>query len=187
MTTQFKSLDGENLRSLRGLATGIYLDGQCYEFAVALHRGLGWQMFGLMEGKTIRHAILESEPLKFWDVRGPLKPTDIGKPFGMVTPSLQRITEKDLHKVRPVFDEAVERASLVAQAMWPDLPWKAGTLQSRALGFIDELEKLCRKHKIWIRAPWPAAQIVLCAAHGDEKGFTVAPTLDGQYFIDRRL
>ena len=94
-------------------------------------------------------------------------------------------TLEDLRNVRPVHDEAIERASLTAEALWPELPWKEHTFQKKALSFMVDLEALCRKHGIWVRAPYPGTPIVLSNGCGDEKGFQISPTLDGQYFFDR--
>jgi len=197
MSTKLEKLSGENNESLQRLEIITYLDGQCYEFAVALHRGLGWPLVGVMSGNPagviIRHALAQSPDGKFWDIRGPVKKSEIGTPFGIASePVLQPVTEEDLRKTRKTFghsisDEAIEHASLVAEGLWPELPWRKETFQKRVLAFMDELETLCKKHEVWIRAPYPAARIVVGKAYGDEKGFRISPTLNGQYFFDREL
>ena len=44
MTTQIHELNAESLDVLHQQCLAIYLDGECYAFATALHEGLGWPM-----------------------------------------------------------------------------------------------------------------------------------------------
>lgn len=188
MSITFEKLSKENWESLHSITLGLYLDGQCYEFAAALHRGLGWPMVGFMKDSIIRHALVKSRYGKLWDVRGPVDQDKIGIPFGIKGPyDIKPITEDDLRNTRDVAEEAIERASLFAEALWPELSWRKHTFRRKATSFVAELETLCRKHGIWIRAPFPAHRIVLDKICGDEKGFRFSPALDGQYFFDREL
>ncbi len=55
---------------------------------------------------------------------------------------------------------------------------------------MRELEKLSRKHGIWVRAPGEAQHLwpLLVEAFGDESGYTMAPTIDANaYGFHRRL
>lgn len=191
MSIKFERLDKENWDSLHRLARNIYLDGSCYEFAAAMNRDLGWTLHGLMTvnplGLIIRHAVTNDPRGRFWDIRGPLRKKDVGHPFDIADPMIKAITIEDMRKIRPVADKAIDRASLVAQTLWPDLPWLGHTLHARSLAFLVRLTDLCRDLGVWVRAPYPAAKIVLSDAYGDEKGFAISPTLDGQYFFDRML
>ena len=187
MKILFKKLHREDWLSLHGIATSIYLDGQCYEFAMALHRGLGWPMVGLIENDVIRHALVASSERLFWDALGCVTKKKVGEPFNIRIPTLKPIDENKLRKVRPILDNDIEIASLFAEALWPNLPWQKNTFRRRTMDFLKELTSLCRRHKIWIRAPFPAAQIVLGNYYGNEKGFIASPTMDGQYFFDRLL
>ena len=193
MPTIFESLDVQDLGRLKAIAMGVHLDGECYAFAIALHRGLGWPIVGVMEGSiasrtgVIRHAVVRAPDGKHWDVRGHVEEGQIGAPFSLEKPYvLKPITETDLFKARPVHENVIERASLLAQAFWPELPWKKEALHARMLSFTGELEALCREHRIWIKLHI-LTSIVLGEAYGDEKGFRVRPTLDGQYIFDREL
>ena len=184
-------LDQNSWHLLHGMAKSMYLDGHCYEFASALSGGLGWDMCGLITGTsanpTIRHVVAKSRDGKFWDVRGLVRQNDIGRPFGIKELSLRPVTLEELRRVRPVEDLAIERASLTAQALWPKLPWRKDAFSAKVLKFMDDLERLCRSHGVWIRAPYPTAMPVICQAFGDEAGFSLSPTGDGQYFFDREL
>ena len=189
MSIRFEMLNRESWENLHNLALATYLDGQCYEFAIALHIGLGWQLFGLMNDNVIRHALVRSPNHGgFRDIRGVVSERKIGLPFGMNYPYiLKKISVRDLRNVRPIDDHLVERASLVAESLWPVLPWKPGCFQRRTIAFLRELEKLCNKHRIWIRSPFPAVPIILDESSGDEAGFRILPTLDSQYSFDRYL
>ena len=73
MSLKFEKLNEESLQILDDMARSIYLDGQCYEFAIALHRGLGWDLVGVMTGSivgsVIRHALVKSPDGKSRHVR----------------------------------------------------------------------------------------------------------------------
>ena len=78
-------------------------------------------------------------------------------------------------------------ARKMAEKIWPELPWIVSEAK-RVSAFCDELEALCSKHGLWIRAPYPSSKPVLAIGEGDEAGYSVYPTDDGlSYTIDRRL
>ncbi len=165
----------------------VYLDGSCYEFAVALKRGTGWPMIGIMEKGVIRHAGVRNDAGEFIDSRGIVPHDQIGKPFGLAAPYIMKeVSEQDLLAVRQMSDLGIHRASLMAETLWPSWPWKETCFKSRAAAFLADLDRLCRKHDVWIRAPLPNSDIILDERVGDE-GFIASQTLTGQYFFDRRL
>jgi hypothetical protein len=165
----------------------MYLDGQCYEFAFALRRKLGWPMVGLMDGEIIRHVLVREPEGALRDVRGRLAMTDVGKPFGMQEPyELRDVEEADVLRMRLVSEGSVDMAGRLAELVWPELSWNGEA--KRMAAFADELEALSRKHGVWIRAPYPAALPILSGAFGEEAGYTITPTANaGGYMIDRRL
>ena len=79
LTITFENLDAENIQLLYDFCTGVYLDGECYAFAVALQQNLGWPIMGLMHGGTIRHALLQRPDGGLFDARGPIKSKDAGR------------------------------------------------------------------------------------------------------------
>lgn len=177
MTITFKNLDEESTQLLYDFCVGVYLDGECYAFAVALQQNLDWPIVGLTHGGTIRHALLQRPDGGLFDARGPIKSKDVGKPFGVPPPcDLKPVKESDLRKVRPIQELSIARALDVAQRLWPDLPWKNG-MRERARRFAEALEVLSRRHGIWIRGKVPAAPPVLVLAQGDEAGYVLSPTL----------
>ncbi|MDB5225162.1 MAG: hypothetical protein JWL87_114 [Candidatus Adlerbacteria bacterium] len=195
MTTLVAPLTGESLETIQSLARNVFLDGECYAFAIGLSRGLGWSMVGLMEGPVIRHA-LAYNPKKpsglgvLYDVRGKLalNEPELGNPFHHRPPYILReVTEDDLRAVRPVHERSIAMAGRMAEAMWPHLPWKQG-LAVRAKAFADALAALSREHGFWIRSPYDTMRPILSEAHGDERGYTIRILDDGMaYTIDRRL
>lgn len=183
-----KQLDEEERESLRAMAESIYLDGECYAFAIALHRGLGWQMRALRTD-TIRHVLLrDARDGSFWDVRGRVKLKDIGTPFGIQEFGLlDPVGESDLFAIRRVDDLSISRAAWMAQALWPHLPWKDGVMQKYA-AFLRELELLSQKHGVYLYASLPTAWPVLTEAAGGEVGYAFKPSVTGpSYFINRQL
>ena len=191
MTTLIKTLSDESRSAIRNICLATYLDGECYAFATALHEGLGWQIVGLMQDNVIRHAIVKSPDGTLYDARGEVSEEELGKPFGISAPYDLRtvgisdlVREKELPQAR---DSSVATAKRFAEKLWPELPWKNPDSE-KIRSFCDELEALCRRHKLWIRAPYPGAKPVLSVHAGDEAGYTAQPTDDGfGYIIDRRL
>lgn len=190
MAALYKPLGDEERGCLHDMARAMFLDGECYAFAVALSRGLGRPMVGLMRGDEIRHATVYMISHLLHDVRGIFSQEDpkLGEPFGMSPPyTLRTITEGDLLAVRPVHERTIATAARFAEAIWPNLPW-TNSRARRAAAFAEELEALSRKHKFWIRAPYPAAMPILCDGMDDEAGYTLQHTCDASSFtIDRRL
>ena len=114
------TLPPENWENLHNMCLAIYLDGSCYEFALAIHRGTGWPMFGIMDGSVIRHVVVKGSDGKLRDARGIVRESKLGQPFGLKTPcTLKRVSEKDLRAVRPVSDFGIKQAEGLAEALWP--------------------------------------------------------------------
>lgn len=185
--------DPRSHETIRDLCIGIFLDGECYAFATALSVGLGWPMIGLMDGKVIRHVVVQDHDGNLHDARGLIKEEEfgLGGPFGLKPPyDLRKVSASDLVRdgeSSEVRANTVRRARMMAETIWPELPWR-NSFAARATAFADELETLSKKHGLWIRSPVPAAAPLLAISHDDEDGYTLRPTIDGITFtIDRRL
>lgn len=166
------------------MAETMFLDGNCYSFAIALHHGLGLPILGLFTGEYQgpRHAVVSDGSL--YDVRGKFAVGDpeFGKPFGATVPyDLSVVTEDELRKVRPISDRVILLAERMAQVLRPEYAWRGGPAK-RAMDFANELEALCRKHKMWF-IPVGAMPVVFKETdseyNDDVKGFLVRPTEDG--------
>lgn len=191
MTTQILPLDAEGLDAVRSVALSTFLEGECYAFAIAIHRGTGLPIVGLMEGVVPRHAFAYwPQKSMFIDVRGEhgINGMELGKPFHHRPPyDLQDINEGRLFGQRPVEDATIAMAMCWAELLMPHLPWKKGRME-RVSKFCDELEKLCRRHGFWIRSPYPTTKPILYEADDDEDGYSIQPIATGtSYTIDRRL
>ena len=187
MPTVLKPLASEFVEALHSLCIGMYLDGQCYEFAIALHRKAGLPMIGLIERNIIRHVLVRDTDGSLRDTRGKVELADVGKPFGVLQPyELRDISEADILKVRPVREADIVTAVRLAELVWPDLPWNGEA--KKMIAFTQELEALSRRHGIWIRAAYPTAMPVLSEAFGEEAGYVITPTANaGGYLLDRNL
>ena len=165
----------------------IFLEGECYAFAMALNQGLGWPMVGLMKGNVIWHAGVRSPDGRIHDVRGLLMEEEFGTYFGLPASAIREITSDELYATRPVHEFTIKRARNLAEVLWPDLPWIESSA-ARVTAFADELEALCRKHGFWICAGVPADPPRLFPSFGEEGGYEVSPTIDGlAYTINRYL
>lgn len=195
MTTQILPLDEEARETLQGMAMSIYLDGECYAFAIALSRGLGWPMVGLTldhpSPRTPRHAAVYcSFTHTLHDVRGSL-PQDseiFGAPFSCRPPYvLSSVTEEDLHNVRIVEDRSIAHARNLAEAIWPEYPW-INSRAKRVKAFVDDLEAVSRRHGLWLRSPYPTARPIISEEFGKESGYTMQALDTGlEFTIDRGL
>lgn len=187
----FKTPRSDQVQALYRAVAGMYLFGNCYPFAAALHRDLGWPLFGLRSvnptGVRISHAFVQKPDGPFWDVRGPVDKALVGELYDISPDNIGPVTLEELQKSGPFRKDAVDRASRIAQALWPDLPWHADIFRSRTRSFLGELETLCRKHHLWMRAAIPAQKIHLYEMDGDEIGFTASLADNGEYVFDRQL
>jgi hypothetical protein len=165
-----------------------YLDGDCYTMAIALCRGLQLPIYGIYalrdfnehkENTKPRHAYVrgyspELEKHVFYDVRGVvLNHFDLTEPFGIPTDFIPwPIAESSLLEVvrnrlaaRGSYDlffvdREINKAMQIMENKFPDLPWKHKTQIKRIATFADELEALCRKHKIWLREEYAASPMI---------------------------
>lgn len=179
-------------KNLHHLALGLFLDGECYAFAIALQRGLGWPMIGLMDGEVIRHAGVISPQGTYFDVRGENTSfEEFAKPFGLEgSVVIKEITyEEDIRPCHPVNIYSINSATWMIEAIWPNLSgWNQSGFNSRAVAFLQEVEGLSRKHGVFIRSASPGSKPILCEAVGDEEGYTYTPTINGPDLIfDRKL
>ena len=188
MTTVIRTLledDREGHNILHEICMGIYLDGECYAFAIALHRGLGWPIIGLINGDIIRHTAVQSPDGILHDARGVISKNEFAAPFDIVPPhNLVEVSEEKLLRdgeTNEIREASIQMARKIAEAIWPKLPWKE-SLASKVSAFADELEILCKKHRIWIRASFPATAPILAPSMDDEGGYILKPTADGLSF-----
>lgn len=187
MPTIVKELQKRDAEYLHATAEGIFLDGECYAFAIALHHNTGWPIVGLMQGDVIRHAGVRCPDGRLYDVRGPVLEEEFGLPFFVSPPyELRQITEADLYSTREIKQMAIDLASRMAQSLWPDLPWKVDSSQKRVLAFLNDLEEISRRHGIWIRSAVPGSPPLLSHQEGSEGGYVLSPTINAlTYTIDR--
>jgi hypothetical protein len=191
---QMLGADSEDRAGLHSIILARHLDGECYAFAIALSRGLGWPITGIMHKGEIRHAVVCSPAGVFFDARGMVSEKELGEPFGLEAPyELVPIKQTDLFDLRfgGVLSEIAEQELRIiqdyAELVWPDLPWLSPR-SARFLAFVDELEQLSRKHAIWVFAPTPGQRPPLTIGEGDEKGYVLSPTLNNTIWtVDRCL
>jgi hypothetical protein len=185
MATFVEKLKEKDRTSLIGMFGSIFLDGECYAFAIALHQGLGCPLIGLMEGDVIRHAGVRCPNGGIRDVRGELTEDNFGDHFLSAPHLIRDISIDELYLTRPIDEISIMRARRLAEAAWPDLPW-IQSLAKNMKAFTDELEKLSRKHGIWIRSCVPASPPHLSYGDDAESGYELLPALDGGGFTINR-
>lgn len=181
-------VDKETKAIIKGiLEASIY--GQCYPFAIAMHRGLDWKIIGLFRGEDIIHSGVRSPEGMIWDGRGVISEEEFIRPYSNASKeSIRDITEEDLFSRDEVSDHMIESFLEKAQAMWPDLPWKGEIWRQRVVAFTEELEAISRKYKLWVCGPVPAALPVLFRGYDDEKGYQLSMMADGvTHSINRDL
>jgi hypothetical protein len=178
MSTRVVPLSPDAIAELRASFGGIFADGQCYAFAIALYLGTGLPLVGLMEGKEIRHAGVRGEDGLIYDVRGAFMDADFGRDYLHPPYIICDISMTDLRRRKPIEDGALHRARRLAEALYPTLPWQ-NSLETQMLAFASELETLSRKHGIWIRSAYPTARPHLSLGDGEETGYRLFYTADG--------
>lgn len=183
--------DQEEWERLHDMYQYIFLHGECFSFALALHRGLDWPLIALMKDEKILHAAVRNPDGRIHDVRGFVSEEEFGKPFLGARKDfiIREIDTSALDAVEPTHEHTIQCARNAAEILWPKLPWKE-TRISKIAAFADEFEALCRKHKLWIRAPFldPTIAPPLAFGEGDEGGYELFPTIDGfSYTINRYL
>lgn len=184
-TTQ--PLSESDRRELVNLYEERFLHGECYAFAIALHRKLGWDIVGLMKDGIPEHVVLKTFMGQFFDARGPVTEPELFSEYPRTAHTLQTVSEELLYKVRgDVAEEAIAHAIVFAEAAWPSLPWGA-TRAHRMHVFLDALEQLSKQHGIWIYGTTVTSRPLLEIA-ADAEGYTLHPLFDGKTFaLERRI
>jgi hypothetical protein len=184
MSVKINELKGSQRKIVLEMCEAMFLHGLSYEFAIALHQGLGWPMVGLMENCVVSHAAVRMDGL-VRDARGifdfdvPEERKAFGKPFSYELPYiLSPITIEDLRAFRPMKSTFIHRARIIAEVLWPQLPWEDSYI-SKVRAFGEALEDVSRRHGIWLRAPFPIAAPLLSLQVGDEGGYEFNLTEDG--------
>jgi hypothetical protein len=188
MTVLVNNTSEHQKELLSGLLHG-YLHGECYAFAVALHRALGWTLILLTDSRSPVHVVVQNPKTQiFHDARGIVPAEKLSDPFSITPPcTLRALSEAELQQMLPIQEASIQKAMEIAEIVWPEYPWQDTTV-NRARRFAQALETLCKEHGFWLRASVPASPPILYPSYGDEQGFALTPTGIGQSFtLDRIL
>lgn len=174
----------EDHKLLHDTFKSAFLEGECYEFAIALNQGLGWPLIGLIKPwdagsklhNVIWHTGVQSPDGQILDVRGFNSEIEFGTYFFPPPYVLREVTLDELQAVRPVDNWNIARARHLAEQLWPDLPWRE-TFAMKVRAFADELEILSRKHGLWIHGNIPTHPPLLTPGDDDEQGYEVSPLM----------
>lgn len=191
------SQNSEEHQVLHDAYASIFLEGECYAFALALSEGLGWPLVGLIKAydenlkrsDVVWHTGVRAPDGKIHDVRGLLSEEVFAAPFLPPPLTIREVTKEELYATRPIDDLSIAQARRLAEALWPELPWTS-TADMHATAFADELEALSRKYNLWICGSVPADPPRLYAAGGEEGGYRLHKTTGGmahtitRYFHD---
>lgn len=164
------------------------IHGDCYPFAIALHRNLGWPIIGLFKKERIIHVGLKSPDEKIWDGRGEISEEEFAEYFITSPYSIRHVTEEELIATDMVDEYTIETLLKKSQLIWPNLPWKNDTPLDKVIAFTDDLEKLSRKYKLWIYGNTPTSLPTIFQGQDDETGYAIRPSINsGAFTINRVL
>lgn len=192
MPTVIKPLDDDVREFLDNMLKGIYLEGQCYEMAIALHRGLNWPLIGFVQDmygqSVIRHAAVRHPENGFFDGRGWVSEQNFFAPFGEKGSIITFELETELkHRTRPIQESGIKMAGKLAMSRWPELPWVADTYFQKIGAFLNDIERVCRRHGFWFSSPTAAGWPMIVTGENDEVGYALATTGNGAYTANRLL
>ncbi len=189
MPTHFKPLSQtpEDYSTLHDMHKHMFLQGECYAFAIALHQGLTWPMIGLMKKEVIWHAGVRAPDGQIWDIRGPLSEDDFSSRYELPAQILREITIEELHAMRQIQHRTITLARGIAEKLWPELPWR-DSHTAKVIAFADELEALSRKHDLWIVGHIPTQLPRLYVGCGEERGYEIHASMTAlSYTVTRHF
>lgn len=182
--------DPQGHEMLKSILLGVFLDGLCYEFAIAVHNMTRWPIFSILHGGEVRHAFLKPNPRQYFDARGFVKRKDLATPFENLPRGgrlyIKPISPSELMDLRTIDSESVRSAMEYAEKVWPEILGEFSRPQ-QIHKFLQQLNALCLQHKVWIRSPFPNAKPIICDATGDEAGFEANPLATGNEWVFDRL
>lgn len=185
-------LDDETKQFLHGLMLRTYLNGCCYELALALARALDWPIVGLQQigndgMPMIRHAAVRHPEGGFFDARGRVSDQTFLTTFGPGIVQEFEIETRLTQATRPVLEHHIHTAGKLAMSCWPELPWIKDTYIRSVVAFLDDLERLSRQHGLWLRASIPVEAPIIASGDGGEVGYALTTIGNGEYSVDRML
>lgn len=170
-----------------------FFNGNCYSFAVALHRLTGWQIVGLVRSCEIwpDHVGVRDPDGNLRDYRGIVPYKEFGRYFGYTAPyKLRDYSPEELARSSGVRESLVELALDLIEVIWPELPMRIDGKLARAHRFTAAMEQLCRDHDIWFTTTAQGTAFWPFMSFGDDiaQGIELRPALIGNsYFFNRHL
>jgi hypothetical protein len=183
MTVVVNSLSEDERTELRHSFGSIYIDGECYAFALALNRGLNWPLIGLISENTVRHAGVRAPNGQILDVRGFQDEERFAWHYTLPPYVIEFIDEAQLRAIRPIDETIIRRARNLAETLFPDLPWLTSTAE-RLRAFAKELEILSRKHGVWIYGNTPSTHPLL-SLDDDNVHYELSQFTIGKFTLNR--
>jgi len=185
---RFKELDDTGQKLARRIFSGKYMMGLCVAFAIAIQRKLRYgELYGIFRGDELMHAGNRSNGM-FFDVRGFMRSVEFTD--GWSGCDVRLTTEEELLRCDPkITEELIRKAEFELELMYPAhcLNKRESQTRDRIRKFTEDLEKLCKRHGVYIRGELPHEGPIIYEAYGDEKGFEVQFMETGQMRLRRLL
>lgn len=127
-----------------------YIDEKNLEFAVALNRGLKWELVAIEQDEEIKRAAVRHPEGGIFDAKGHQSDEEFLKDFdeGVIV-SFDLECKLNL-RTRLIVERDVSAAGMLAQSSFPHLPWNKDTYLWLVQSFMDDLEKLSRHYGLWL-------------------------------------
>lgn len=167
----------------RELLAGVYMQGRCSAFAIAVARRTGWGLVAIWDGDALLHSGSRLPDGRVAHALGIVSEAEFAAGWrGRVADC----DERAMLAAHPQTEDEIRKAGLHADMML-ELPGTcAGVEAYRA--FAADLAALCDRHGIYLRGDMPSgAGIVAYPAYGDEAGFDVEAMPTDCASIVRRL
>jgi hypothetical protein len=122
MTVTREPLDEREKEDAEALLQ-IFLEGECYAFAIAMQELTRFEMVALTTTEhPTRHAAVRDPEGCLYDARGKVSEEEFGKPFYTSPPyTLRVVSAEELRLIRPIPERAISHAAAMIELLWPEL------------------------------------------------------------------
>lgn len=152
------------------------------ELALALHLYADFKMIGGIRNEGgLKEVYAYDVSRRVYKFNGPGKTID-----DQTFHRMRQIDEEAVRNLYVIDEVILEKIALVAQALWPRLPWNAKSNIRKVALFADELQKLCETHNISLRTPSPFG-VTIGELHSEEIITLYPSTFPGEFHLKREF
>ena len=181
------------LEMIRETLTGLYANEYHLATALALNRGLSGAIRILSTNDEINTSFIETADGHCYRANGRFSEDEIRKRFNKSNWPPEQIDEEGVleflcknNYTPDLVNQHALRVGIMLEMIHPDWPWE-NRPSEKINKYLEALTELSQEHGIWLVDPSMGQRPLIGFTHGDEAGYQVTPTINGDCFHLNRV